>query len=166
MTTGIHTGPWGISLINFFRWSQYQIIALCSSSFFKGLFTNDVGIFLGLSQSSSLAYPSVLQTSNWWHHLLTDLNQKPSFLESSLFPPVLILVAYNIRGCSQMTSAFLGVSDTPWCLCQPFISFCAAPWCFKLMTSSVDGLEPKTIIFRIQLISISIDISCVAYNIT
>ena len=33
----------------------------------------------------------------------------------------------HIRGCSQMTSAFLGVSDTPWCLCQPIISFWHAP---------------------------------------
>ena len=38
------------------------------------------------------------------------------------------------RVCSQMTSAFLGVSDTPWCLCQPIISFWHAPWCFKLIS--------------------------------
>ena len=29
------------------------------------------------------------------------------------------LLGPSVRGCSQMTSAFLGVSDTPWCLCQP-----------------------------------------------
>ena len=40
-----------------------------------------------------------------------------------------------LRGCSQMTSAFFGVSDTPWCLCQPIISFWPTPWCFKLMTT-------------------------------
>ena len=38
-----------------------------------------------------------------------------------------------------MTSAFFGVSDTPWCLCQPIISFCLAPWCFKLTTSFVNS---------------------------
>ena len=54
------------------------------------------------------------------------------------------------RGCSQMTSAFFGVSYTPWCLCQPIIIFWPTPFCFKLMTSSVlwtvDRPEPKTII--------------------
>ena len=40
-----------------------------------------------------------------------------------------------LRGCSQMTSEYLGVSDTSWCLCQPIISFWPAPWCFKLMMS-------------------------------
>ena len=49
----------------------------------------------------------------------------------------------RVRGCSQMTSAFFGVSDTPWCLCQPIISFWHAPWCFKLMTSFVNSPEPK-----------------------
>ena len=29
----------------------------------------------------------------------------------------------SLRGSSQMTSAFFGVSDTPWCLCQHIISF-------------------------------------------
>ena len=43
------------------------------------------------------------------------------------------LQRHSIRGCSQMTSAFFGVSDTPWC--------------FKLMTSFVNSNEPKTIIF-------------------
>ena len=33
-----------------------------------------------------------------------------------------------VRGCSQMTSAIFGVSDTPWCLCQPIISFWPAPY--------------------------------------
>ena len=47
-----------------------------------------------------------------------------------------------------MTSAFFGVSDTPWCLCQPIISFWPAPWCFKLTTSFVKIAEPKTIIVR------------------
>ena len=47
-----------------------------------------------------------------------------------------------VWGCSQMTSAFFGVSDTPWCLCQPIISFWPAPWCFKLMTSFVNSPEP------------------------
>ena len=42
------------------------------------------------------------------------------------------------RGCSQMTSAFFEDLDTPWCLCQPIISFWHAPWCFKLMTSFVN----------------------------
>ena len=41
-----------------------------------------------------------------------------------------------------MTSAFFGVSDTPWCLCQPIISFWPAPWCFKLTTSFVNCPEP------------------------
>ena len=41
-----------------------------------------------------------------------------------------------------MTSALFGVSDTPWCLCQPIISFWPAPWCFKLMTSFVNCPEP------------------------
>ena len=49
------------------------------------------------------------------------------------------------RGCSQMTSAILGVSDTPWCLCQPIISFWHAPWCFKLLMSFVNCPEPKMI---------------------
>ena len=49
---------------------------------------------------------------------------------------------HQIRGCSQMTSAFLRVSDTPWCLCQPIISFWPAPWCFKLTTSFVNCPEP------------------------
>ena len=55
------------------------------------------------------------------------------------------------RVCSQMTSAFLGVSDTPWCLCQPIISFWHAPWCFKLTTSFVNSPEPKTIILEFSL---------------
>ena len=33
----------------------------------------------------------------WW----TDLNQKPSFLESRLFPLVLMSVAYNIGHCLE-----------------------------------------------------------------
>ena len=41
-----------------------------------------------------------------------------------------------------MTSAFFGVSDIPWCLCQPIISFWPAPWCFKLTTSFVNCPEP------------------------
>ena len=44
----------------------------------------------------------------------------------------------DARGCSQMTSAFFGVSDPPWCLCQPIISFWPAPWCFKLTTSALN----------------------------
>ena len=56
---------------------------------------------------------------------------------------------FMFRGCSQMTSAFFGVSNTPWCLCQPIISFWHAPWCFKLTTSFVNIPEPKTIIFGI-----------------
>ena len=63
-----------------------------------------------------------------------------------------------------MTSAFFGVSDTPWCLCQPIISFWHAPWCFKLMTSFVNSNEPKTIIFRIQFISIRVNKICVTYG--
>ena len=66
-----------------------------------------------------------------------------------------------IRGCSQMTSAFFGVSDSPWCICQPIISFWNAPWCFKLMTSFVNHPEPKMIIFRIQFISIRFNRICV-----
>ena len=42
---------------------------------------------------------------------------------------------FSIRGCSQKTSAFFRVSYTPWCLCQPIISFWPASWCFKLITS-------------------------------
>ena len=49
---------------------------------------------------------------------------------------------HSFRGCSQMTSALFGVSDTPWCLCQPIISFWPAPWCFKLTTSFVNCPEP------------------------
>ena len=48
-----------------------------------------------------------------------------------------------LRGCSQMTSAFFGVSDTPWCLCQPIISFWPAPCCFKLTTSFVTAVNQK-----------------------
>ena len=44
---------------------------------------------------------------------------------------------YKTRGCSQMTSAFFGVSDTPWCLCQLIISFWPAPRCFKLTMSAL-----------------------------
>ena len=51
-------------------------------------------------------------------------------------PLVLSQLRICYRGCSQMTSAFFGVSDTPWCLCQPIISFWHAPWCFKLTTSA------------------------------
>ena len=63
-----------------------------------------------------------------------------------------------------MTSAFFGVSDTPWCLCQPIISFWHAPWCFKLMMSFVNRPEPKTIIFRIRFISIRFNRICVTYD--
>ena len=62
-----------------------------------------------------------------------------------------------------MTSAFFGVSDTPWCLCQPIISFWHAPWCFKLTMSFVNSPEPKMIIFRIQLIPIRVNRICVTY---
>ena len=41
-----------------------------------------------------------------------------------------------------MTSALFWVYDTPWCLCQPIISFWPAPWCFKLTTSFVNCPEP------------------------
>ena len=68
-----------------------------------------------------------------------------------------------VRGCSQMTSAFFGVSDTPWCLCQPIISFWHDPWCFKLPKSFVNSDEPKTIIFRIRFISIRFNRICVTY---
>ena len=51
----------------------------------------------------------------------------------------------GLRGCSQMTPAFFGVSDNSWCLCQSIISFWHAPWCFKLTTSFVNSPEPKTI---------------------
>ena len=60
-----------------------------------------------------------------------------------------------------MTSSFFGVSDTPWCLCQPIISFWNAPWCFKLTMSFVYSPEPKTINFRIQFISIRVNRICV-----
>ena len=60
-----------------------------------------------------------------------------------------------------MTSAFFRVSDTPWCLCQPIISFWHAPWCFKSTTSVVNRPEPRTIIFRIQFISIRVNRICV-----
>ena len=47
------------------------------------------------------------------------------FCVSHLHWRVLVVVACtsDIRGCSQMTSTFFGVSDTPWCLCQPIIRF-------------------------------------------
>ena len=61
-----------------------------------------------------------------------------------------------LRGHSQMTSALFGVSDTPWWLCQPIISFWPPRWCFKLMTSFVNSPEPKTNICRIKFISISL----------
>ena len=73
-------------------------------------------------------------------------------------------VDLTVRDCLQMTSAFFGVSDTPWCLCQPIISFCAAPWCFKLTTSFVNSPEPKTIIFRNQFISIRVNRICLYTN--
>ena len=60
-----------------------------------------------------------------------------------------------------MTSAFFGVSDTPWCSCQPIISFWHAPWCLKLTMSFVNSPEPKTIIFRIQFISTRVIRICV-----
>ena len=60
-----------------------------------------------------------------------------------------------------MTSAFIGFSDTPWCLCQPIISFWHAPWCFKLTTSFVNRPEPKTIIIRIKFMSIRVNRICV-----
>ena len=56
-----------------------------------------------------------------------------------------------VRGCSQMTSAFFGVSDTPLCLCQPIISFWHAPWLFKLTMSFVNSPEPETIILEFSL---------------
>ena len=71
------------------------------------------------------------------------------------------IIMLMLRGCSQMMSAFFGVSDTPWCLCQPIISFWLTPWCFKLTTSFVNHPEPKTIIFRIQFISIRDNRICV-----
>ena len=48
------------------------------------------------------------------------------------------LVMELVRGCSQMTSAFFGVSDTLWCLCQHIISFWHAPWCFKFTMSALN----------------------------
>ena len=60
-----------------------------------------------------------------------------------------------------MTSAFFGVSDTPWCLCQPIISFWHTPWGLKWTRSLVNSPEPKTIIFRIQFISIRVNTICV-----
>ena len=73
------------------------------------------------------------------------------------------ILSFNfVRGCSQMT-AFFGVSDTPWCLCQSIISFWHAPWCFKSTTSFVNRPEPRTIIFRIQFISIRVNKICVTY---
>ena len=60
-----------------------------------------------------------------------------------------------------MTLALFGVSDTPWWLCQPVVIFWPTPWCFKLMTSFVNRPEPKTIIFRIQFISIRVNRICV-----
>ena len=35
------------------------------------------------------------------------------------------LVMELVRGCSQMTSAFFGVSDTPWCL-SAYVSLSSA----------------------------------------
>ena len=52
-----------------------------------------------------------------------------------------------------MTSAFFGASDTPWCLCQPIISFWSAPWGFKLTMAFVNIPEPKMIIVRRSLIT-------------
>ena len=42
-----------------------------------------------------------------------------------------------LRGCSQMTSAIFGVSDTRWCLCQPIISLWPTPWCFCTCTQKM-----------------------------
>ena len=64
-----------------------------------------------------------------------------------------------------MTSAFFWVSDTPWCLCQPIISFWHTPWGLKWTRSLVNSPEPKTIIFRIQFISIRVNRICVTYDI-
>ena len=47
----------------------------------------------------------------------------------------------GLRGCSQMTSAFFGVSDTLWCLCQPIIRFWHAPWCSKLTKTFVNTTD-------------------------
>ena len=44
-----------------------------------------------------------------------------------------------VRGCSQMTSAFFGVSDTPWCLCQ----LLACPLVLQIDDVIVNSPEPK-----------------------
>ena len=46
------------------------------------------------------------------------------------------------KGLFTNEVGIFGVSDTPWCLCQPIISFWPAPWCFKLTTSFVNSPEP------------------------
>ena len=82
-----------------------------------------------------------------------------------MFKLSVLSAAFNgcrtLEGCSQMTSAVFGVSGTPWCLCQPIISFWHYPLCFKLTTSFVNSPEPKRIIFIIQFISIRVKRICV-----
>ena len=46
-------------------------------------------------------------------------------------------------------------------LCQPVIIFWPTPCCFKLIMSFANNPKPNTIISRIQLISISSNISCI-----
>ena len=64
-----------------------------------------------------------------------------SILVNSVWIPTRSLHACMTRGCSQLTSAFFGVSDTPWCLCQPIISFLPAPWSICRKSCPVEPSE-------------------------
>ena len=99
--------------------------------------------------------PMLARPNTHLHHSYTHSPRHPYLCLYS------VILCVSVWGHSQMTSALFGVSDTPWCLCQPIISFWHAPWCLKLMTSFVNSQEPKTIIFRIQFISIRVNRICV-----
>ena len=76
-----------------------------------------------------------------------------------------------LRSCLQMTSAFFGISYTPWWLCQPVVIFWPTSLCFKHQIDDVicgriwiwfEFLESS--LFPSVLISIAYNIGHCFYN--
>ena len=137
------TAPWAVSIGKWHKnnielnmiWrlvsSASPLPSQCSSTVCTGLPANNL---TGLMQ---LVTGTLHTHCNLCTHILSKLLPGSGYNCS--------LLTYNdyyrIWGCSQMTSAFLGVSDTPWCLCQPIISFWPTPWCFCTQMTIMENAQ-------------------------
>ena len=116
------------------------IVFLCMSCAALQSISRDM-IFNNLKWSLMIFILSVMSSSYWARR-----NQAVKKLVKYIRKLHRFLVFNNSTkfSSSKMTLALFGVYYTPWWLCHPVVIFWPTPWCFKLMTSSVDRPGPKT----------------------